>query len=150
MPAPRKTEWYSPPSRSSTARRAFSWRRRTWRTISRGSTAHLPPSSPLSPGGRGVGGEGEGRENTPPPPPPPPRGGGGGGGGGGGRTREHPLTPSPSPPRGEGSKAPAGERRPRPHLLLDAEQLVVLGQPLAAGDAAHLDLPRARGDGEVG
>src|SRR6516164_3163841 len=37
MPVPLKTEWYSPPSRSSTARRARSCRRRIWRTTSAGS-----------------------------------------------------------------------------------------------------------------
>src|SRR5262245_45365853 len=37
MPLPLKTLWYSPPSRSSTARRARSWRRRIWRRTSRGS-----------------------------------------------------------------------------------------------------------------
>src|SRR5882724_199480 len=36
-PVPLKTEWYSPPSRSSTARRARSWRRRICRTTSAGS-----------------------------------------------------------------------------------------------------------------
>src|SRR5260370_25306754 len=39
MPAPLKTVWYSPPSRSSTARRALSCKRRIWRSTSRGSMA---------------------------------------------------------------------------------------------------------------
>src|ERR1700742_4068665 len=34
--------------------------------------------------------------------------------------------------------------------LLDAQQLVVLGDTLAAGGGARLDLPAADGDGEVG
>src|SRR5919112_5421539 len=38
----------------------------------------------------------------------------------------------------------------RPELLLDADELVVLGEPVGAGERAGLDLPAVRRDGEVG
>ena len=43
-----------------------------------------------------------------------------------------------------------GIMRDLAQLLLDAEQLVVLGEPVGAGEAAGLDLPAIGGDGEVG
>src|SRR4051794_10070606 len=49
-----------------------------------------------------------------------------------------------------------GERRPpriarhRAQLLLDPDQLVVLGEAVGARQAAGLDLPAIGGDGEVG
>src|SRR4051794_33602634 len=38
----------------------------------------------------------------------------------------------------------------RAQLLLDADQLVVLGETVGAGERAGLDLPAIGGDGEVG
>src|SRR5690606_34649969 len=77
-----------------------------------GDSSSLPPLSgeragvrgflpPLSPRGRGVGGEGEAlraARATPSPPSPLPRGERG--------EKGNPLTPIPSPPRGEGRKTP--------------------------------------------
>src|SRR5437773_8397319 len=44
----------------------------------------------------------------------------------------------------------AGVARRSTQLLLDPEQLVVLGHPVGAGQRAGLDLARAGGHGEVG
>src|SRR5947209_6166795 len=43
----------------------------------------------------------------------------------------------------------AGEARRAAQVFLDAEQLVVLGDAVGARERAGLDLPDARGDGEV-
>src|SRR4051794_4582364 len=74
--------------------------------------------TPLSPAGRGAGGEGFFLRGapTPPPPPPRPRGGRGGGGGGfflRGAPSPHPAAARPpSPQRGEGNTAGRGSARP--------------------------------------
>src|SRR5579885_2849022 len=44
---------------------------------------------------------------------------------------------------------PAGIAADRPQLLLDADQLVVLGQPIRAGETARLDLAAVGRDREV-
>src|SRR5262245_42309146 len=47
-------------------------------------------------------------------------------------------------------RLPARECRVGSHLFLDAEKLVVLRQPFAAGDGADLDLAGAGSHGEIG
>src|SRR5581483_4659142 len=44
----------------------------------------------------------------------------------------------------------AGIFRLAAQLLLDADELVVFGEPVGTGEAAGLDLPAICGDGEVG
>ena len=51
---------------------------------------------------------------------------------------------------GPGNAARSEVRGGSPELLLDAQELVVLGDPVAAGRRTRLDLPAVRGDGEVG
>ena len=72
-----------------------------------------------------------------------------------GPTRPRPRAPArrfahrrPASDRREGVAAAVG--RGLAELLLDAQQLVVLGDPVAAGRRAGLDLAAVGGDGEVG
>ncbi len=53
-----------------------------------------------------------------------------------------PSAARPPGARAAGRMAPAGIFRPAPHLLLDAQQLVVLGDAVAAARRAGLDLAR--------
>src|SRR4051812_102057 len=51
---------------------------------------------------------------------------------------------------GPGEHSPSRIAGHRPQLLLDSDQLVVLGEAVRTGEAAGLDLPAIGGDGEVG